>query len=92
VLSRPITQTIYSYSFILCGILTIIDAVDSNNIRVCRLDPEHTQQEDNQGGSSVGEHHCCLLKAGAQENQLSLGSPDQQHQINEEWRGLSLKK
>jgi hypothetical protein len=68
--SRLVTQTIYSYdSFILSNGITTIVTVDSNNIRVCRLDPEHTQQEDNQGSSSVGERHCCLLKAGAQENE-----------------------
>jgi hypothetical protein len=63
------TQTIYGYYFILWGITTI--AVDLNSIRVCRLDPKHTQQYDNKGSSFIGEHHRFFLKAflntGAQE-------------------------
>jgi hypothetical protein len=50
--SRAGTQTSSSHSFIFL-----------NNIRVCSLDPKHTQNNDNHKGcSAVCERHGCLLK------------------------------
>jgi hypothetical protein len=55
--SPPSTHTSYRYYCILwVGIAT--GTVDFNNIRVCRLDPKHTQ---NHGNASVScERHFCF--------------------------------